>query len=78
MTNRLYVHVLSWPFRDLHLPGLVGKVKYVQFLHDGSELRFTEKSESCGVKATPDDALTIQIPVIQPDTLVPVIEVILK
>ncbi len=77
-TNRLYVHVLSWPFKDLHLPGLVGKVKYVQFLHDGSELRFTEKSESCGMKATPDGALTIQIPVVQPDTLVPVIEVILK
>ncbi len=78
MTNRLYVHVLSWPFQDLHLPDLVGKVKYVQFLQDGSELHFTEKSESCGVKSTPDGSLTIQVPVIQPDTLVPVIEVILK
>ena len=24
------------------MPGLAGKVEYAQFLHDGSEIRFTE------------------------------------
>ena len=77
-TNRLYVHVLSWPFRDLHLPQLAGKVRYAQLLQDGSEMRFSENAESCGMKATPPGALTIQVPVVQPDTLIPVIEIILK
>ena len=77
-TNRLYVHVLSWPFRDLHLPGLAGKIRYAQLLHDGSEVRVTEKAESCGMKATPDGFATVQLPVVQPDILIPVIEIILK
>ena len=77
-TNRLYVHVLSWPFRDLHLPGLAGKIRYAQLLHDGSEVRVSEKAESCGMKATPDGFATVQLPVVQPDTLIPVIEIILK
>lgn len=77
-TNRLYVHVLAWPFRDLHLPGLAGKIRYAQLLHDGSELHVTEKAESCGMKATPDGFATVQLPVVQPDTLIPVIEIILK
>ena len=37
-TNRLYLHVFAWPFETLHLPGLAGKVKYAQFLHDASEV----------------------------------------
>ena len=77
-TNRLYVHVLSWPFRDLHLPGLAGKIRYAQLLHDGSEVRVTEKAESCGMKATPEGFVTLQLPVVQPDTLIPVVEIILK
>ena len=38
-TNRLYVHVFSWPFRHLHLDGFVGKVEYAQLLNDASEIR---------------------------------------
>lgn len=32
----------------------------------------------CGMKATPDGFATVQLPVVQPDTLIPVIEIILK
>ncbi len=45
-TNRLYIHVLEWPFKSLHLEGLSGKVKYAQLLYDGSEVRFREVAQS--------------------------------
>ena len=31
-----------------------------------------------GMKATPDGFATVQLPVVQPDTLIPVVEIILK
>ena len=34
--SRLYLHMFAYPFAHLRLPGLAGKVKYAQFLHDGS------------------------------------------
>lgn len=37
-TNRLYVHVLEWPYKQLVLPGLAGRVEYAQLLNDASEL----------------------------------------
>lgn len=40
--KKLYVHVFAWPDRFLFLRGLAGKVKYAQFLHDGSEIEFDD------------------------------------
>ena len=77
-TGRLYVHIYAWPFRFLHLPGLVGKVRYAQFLHDGSEVTFSEEASYCGRRATPEGCVTLDMPVVQPDVLVPVVEVFLK
>jgi alpha-L-fucosidase len=48
---------------------MAGKVKYAQFLHDASELLFTE---------TPAGDVQLQMPVIQPNTPVPVIELFLN
>ncbi len=62
--NRLFVHVYAWPFRHLHMDGLAGKVAYAQLLNDGSEIKFTEQ----------DERLTLNLPVIKPDVVVPVIE----
>lgn len=36
--TKLYVHVYAWPDKFLFLPGLANRVKYAQFLHDGSEI----------------------------------------
>ena len=33
---------LPIPLPTWSMPGLAGKVEYAQFLHDGSEIRFTE------------------------------------
>jgi alpha-L-fucosidase len=78
--NRLYVHVLQWPFRSLHLDGFAGKVKYAQLLNDASEITFSERrgawmSEEQGYL---EDTLTLNLPVNKPDVIVPVIELFLE
>ena len=71
-TNRLYIHLLSYPMGNLKLKNMADKVKYVQFLHDASEIKFRtgngEESKN----------LNLQLPVLKPPVEIPVIEVILK
>ncbi|MGV9380471.1 alpha-L-fucosidase [Nonomuraea sp. NPDC003707] len=80
--DRLYVHVFSWPFRHLHLPGLAGKVRYAQLLNDGSEIRTWAADPAYDNGhvhsiAIPEDTLTLELPVEPPDVAVPVIELFL-
>ena len=78
--KRLYLHLFAYPFAHIQLHGLAGKVDYAQFLHDGSEVLFSEgKMEHFG-EALPegDDLLVLNIPPVKPDCLVPVIELFLK
>lgn len=78
--RRLYIHLFEYPFQFLELNGFAGKVEYMQFLHDGSELLFEEKALShfSEGRTQRDDLLAVRLPVVQPDMLVPVIEVFLK
>ncbi|MBN1996720.1 alpha-L-fucosidase [candidate division KSB1 bacterium] len=78
--NRLYIHVLEWPFKSLHLDGYAGKVKYAQLLNDASEIRFAEKRGAWMAKERgyAEETLTLQLPVNPPDVTVPVIELFLK
>ncbi len=80
--DRLYLHILSWPLRHIHLEGFAGRLRYAQFVHDGSEVRFrdanpeavaqnTEMAEEAG-------ATILELPIIRPDVAVPVIELFLK
>jgi alpha-L-fucosidase len=71
-TNRLYVHLLVYPLDRIILPGLAGKVKYVQFLHDASEIRF-----SPGRGGSAAD-LSLSLPVRKPSVEIPVLEILLK
>lgn len=78
--KRLYVHLFAYPFAHLILRGLAGKVDYAQFLHDGSEVKFSNgKMEHFG-EALPEnnDQLVLYLPPVKPDCLVPVIELFLK
>jgi alpha-L-fucosidase len=77
--DRLYVHIYAWPFRHLQLPELAGKVKYAQLLNDGSEIHMQEGGAlgHWGPDASPD-VLTLNLPVIKPDVVVPVVELFLK
>jgi alpha-L-fucosidase len=70
-TKRLYVHLLAYPLGTVILPNMADKVKYVQFLHDASEIRFSTSDES------PND-LVLSLPVTKPDVIIPVLEVYLK
>jgi alpha-L-fucosidase len=77
--DKLYLHIYAWPFRYLLFEGMGDKVKFARFLHDGSEVL---------MNAIPDwqlthfgldkSALVLTIPIKQPDTVVPVIELTLK
>ena len=69
-TNRLYLHVMNWPFARLRLKNLAGKISYAQLLYDGSEMKFENDPETGNV--------LMFFPVVQPKTEVPVIELILK
>lgn len=84
LTKRLYVHVLSWPFKHLHLDGFAGKVEYAQLLNDDSELKMIEGFKSNrGGHTDPfqwgedRQTLSLQLPVGKPDVEVPVIELFL-
>jgi len=76
--NRLYIHVMEWPFKALHLPGYGGKVKYAQLLNDASEVKFVDRVGHWLSEEKKEDTITLQLPVKQPDVVVPVIELFLK
>lgn len=76
--NRLYIHILEWPFKKLHLDGYKNKVKYAQLLHDGSEIQFEQSYGAWMDEQQSDDVLTLLLPVKQPDVAVPVIELFLN
>ncbi len=78
--NTLYVHIFNWPpTGELYIDGLKGKVKYAQLLHDGSEIKtgsralWQTKWESSG-----NETLDLRLPILHPNTEVPVIEIFLK
>ena len=69
--KRLYVHLMAYPSSGvLTLPGYKGKVRYAQFLHDDSELKFSP------VEGTND--LVLKLPVLQPNIEIPVVELVLE
>ncbi|MBN1671369.1 MAG: alpha-L-fucosidase [Kiritimatiellae bacterium] len=80
--NVLYVHVFSWPFRHLCLPGMAGKVDYAQLLNDASEIKWMEEGPKAEAGALAQEQaageLTLVLPVKKPDVTVPVIELFLK
>ena len=78
--KRLYIHLFAWPFKHIQLPGLGGRVEYAQMLHDGSEVRYTEgELKHFGVGLPKGEGLlVIELPVVKPDVIVPVLELFLK
>lgn len=81
--NRLYIHLFNWPFKHLHFDAIAGKVRYAQFLHDGSEVSWLKPTTSTTMFANTQfpvgsDVLTFVLPVKRPGVVVPVIEVFLE
>lgn len=81
--DRLYLHLAAWPLKHIHLPGLAGRVRYAQFLHDGSEVRFQQldgsqhEHNNLAPPGRSADTVTLTVPVARPDVLLPVIELVL-
>ena len=76
------MHVLSWPLRLLHLPGLAGRVAFARMLNDGSQVRTVERHAAAEHDLMAPDAqdagtLTLELPILRPDVAVPVIELTL-
>jgi alpha-L-fucosidase len=68
MTNEQYQKY----FDRINLAGMAGKVKYAQFLHDASEIRFGPgRGEGSG-------DLALALPVRKPPVEIPVLEIFLK
>ncbi len=79
--KRLYIHLMEYPFAYLEMHNLAGKIDYAQFLHDASEILYTEGSSGhfCTEGQTvADDLVAFKIPPVKPPVTVPVIEVFLK
>ena len=80
--NRLYVHLFAWPYGQLSLPGLAGKVEYAQLLNDASEVRVSVPHVSPGGNATikplSDGSLALSLPTEAPAVAIPVIELFLR
>jgi len=76
--NRLYVHLLDWPIDELHLDGFAGKVDYAQLLNDGSEVFPKVRGEWQELGDVRPGSLSLEMPIIQPDVTIPVIELFLK
>jgi alpha-L-fucosidase len=80
-TKRLYVHVYAWPYKQLWLEGAAyrERVEYAQLLHDASEVPFRGLDDWQGHKDQEGGpVLPLTLPVNQPNTPVPVVELFLK
>ena len=78
--KRLYIHLIEYPYAFLEFEGLGDKIDYAQFLNDGSEVLYTVGGVDhfSEARSKKDGLVAFKIPAIQPNTLVPVIEVFLK
>ncbi len=79
--KRLYLHIYAYPFKALTVGGLAGKIDYAQFLHDGSEVLYTEggfEGHSMLQGCDDESAVTFKLPAVKPNTIVPIIEIFLK
>ena len=86
-SKRLYIHLQKYPFAYLKMENIADDIEYAQFLHDGSEIQYVMykvREEDLPEKEMIDTAdigngsVCFKIPPAKPDTVVPVIEVILK
>jgi len=76
-TKRLYIHLIDYPLGALTLKGMKGKIKYMQFLHDASEI-LVRKGHRLNEEKSDENDVIIKLPVNKPNVEIPVIEIILE
>ncbi|UII78740.1 alpha-L-fucosidase [Flagellimonas sp. CMM7] len=82
-TNRLYIHFFEYPLQKVTLKDMKGKIEYVQFLHDASEILVQETRKPNymtfylnGKKQNND--VDLILPIAKPPVEIPVVEIFLK
>jgi alpha-L-fucosidase len=75
--QRLYLHLLVWPFQFVYLDELADKVHSARFLHDGSEVQLTPPSWERAQMQIAPTTLVLTLPIQRPPVVVPVIELLL-
>ena len=79
-TNRLYLHLMNWPYKFIHLFGKVwtDRVEYAQLLHDASECQGLDAWHAQFLKL-PENTMSLRLPQREPEGVeIPVIELFLK
>ena len=78
--NRLFIHLTNYPGKSLTVD-FGDEISFARFLHDGSEVKFSK------IQSPPENRLyshggegkfSLSLPAIEPDVVVPVVEVRLK
>ena len=77
-TNRLYIHLLDYPLQNFTLKGMKVKIKYIQFLHDASEIKISNPVGHWIKEEVGAGDVNLVLPVTKPPVEVPVIEIFLK
>ncbi len=80
-TDRLYLHIFSYPDRRVRLCGINAEdVEYAQLLNDGSYLTLGVTKDRININGAVDQAgsVIVNLPVKQPDVAVPVVELFMK
>ncbi|UFU06197.1 alpha-L-fucosidase [Ruania halotolerans] len=85
--DRIYVHLLHWPLKHVHLRDLPGSVQFARFLHDGSQLQVrvaggertdaNHQLDHITPGEQPAGTVTLQLPAVRPEVAVPVVELFL-
>jgi alpha-L-fucosidase len=79
LTRRIYVHLLAWPYKHLHLDGTFHEqVEYAQLLHDASEVAMRMDEWHSKQMNLEKPTLTLTLPQREPEPVIPVIELFLK
>jgi alpha-L-fucosidase len=76
--NRLYIHLLDYPMKNLLLRDFGDKIKYAQFLHDASEIKISKPYGHWVKQELGENDVNLSLPVNKPEIEIPVIEVFLK
>jgi alpha-L-fucosidase len=70
--KRLYIHLIAYPMGTVVMKNFFDKVRYAQFLHDASEVFYRPGREDNS------NDVTFILPMLKPDSEIPVIEIYLK
>lgn len=77
--KRVYVHLFAYPYKHLHLDGtLAQQVEYAQFLHDASQISMGMDQWHANQIGSSAQSLALNLPQVQPNVAIPVIELYLK